>query len=192
MKWFLHLIQFACLTGLTGAAWVAHRPVSFDGIGGVLPGASEGAPLVDVRDALMQSAIKRSAPLEISEADLNRYLAATLKARAGEDALQRWVRFDRMVVDLEPGVAHVHFQWHTGWITSTATVDLAVKREDKVHRVEVLGGRYGHLHVNRGLLRPLAPFLQQLTESCQPEILALFQMTRIQIAKDKLALDSRY
>jgi hypothetical protein len=42
------------------------------------------------------------------------------------------------------------------------------------------------------MMRPLYPVLRAVAEALDPEIRALFQMTKITIAKDKLVLDPRF
>jgi hypothetical protein len=71
-------------------------------------------------------------------------------------------------------------------------VDLAISHDDKTHHVELLRGAYGHLQMPRGMMRPLDPALRSVAEVLDPEIRALFQMTKITIAKDKLVLDPRF
>jgi hypothetical protein len=53
-------------------------------------------------------------------------------------------------------------------------------------------GAYGHLHMPRGMMRPLYPSLKALAEALDPEIRALFLMNQITIARDKLVLDPRF
>ncbi|MDZ4289061.1 MAG: hypothetical protein U0984_13925, partial [Prosthecobacter sp.] len=104
----------------------------------------------------------------------------------------RWVKFQRLAVDLEPELAHVTLVWDVQGHPSTVTVDLRILRNEKSFRVEVLGGSYGHLQVPRGMLRPLAPMLETLSRALEPDIQALFQMNQVRVAKDKLVLDPRF
>lgn len=187
MKFLFHLLLLIGLSALTGAAWVAHRPTAIAPVEPAKPGARQR----ELVDDLKQAAIKRSAVFEVSEAELNRHLAKTLKGNlplpAGE-----WATFERLALELEPEIAHATLVWKVRNHLSTATVDFRIARQEKSFRVEVVGGRYGHLEVPHGLLRPLAPALEKLATTLQEEIQALFQMNQIQLAQDKLVLDPRF
>lgn len=175
------------LSALAGAAWVAHRPVSVP----ALPVTKAGAKPRDLVDDLKQAAIKGSGMVEISEVELNRHLQKVLAARV-QPPLTRWVRFAALHVDLEPEVARLNLVWEVSGHRSTATLDLKVERQEKVFRVEVVGGAYGHLTVPRGFLRPLAPVLRRLSDVLNDEIQALFQMNEVSVAQNKLVLDPRF
>ena len=185
-----HLFKILRLAGislLAGAAWVAQRPVE-------MPKAAAPAKNGkndDLLDILRQTAIKRAAVIEISEADLNRYLSTTLSGKV-KGAAGGWIAFEGARIDLEAEHAWLILIWRIHGQTRTASVDLAVEREDDHFHVEVLRGAYGHLRLPRGMMRPLYPSLKVVTDALDPEIRALFQMTRITIAKDKLVLDPRF
>lgn len=166
---------------------MAHRPAD-------LPKAAPAgntAKAEDLLDTLHQTAIKRSAVIEISETDINRHLASTLAGKI-PGMLGGWVAFDGARIDLEPNSARLFLIWKVKGYTRTASVDLALSRDDKEFHVELLRGAYGHLQMPRGMMRPLYPSLHALAEALDPEIRALFQMTKITIAKDKLVLDPRF
>lgn len=190
MKFLFHLLLLVAFSALAGAAWVAHRPASLAHIAGLEPAAKPGKGR-DVFDELRQASIKRSAILEVSEADLNRHLAACLASKP-QPPLGQWVKFERIVVDLEPEIAHAILIWRVDGHRSTATIDLRVARRGKAFEVEVVGGRYGHLEVPRGLLRPLTPVLESLSRALEEDIQALFQMNQVKVVKDKLVLDPRF
>ncbi|MDB6003596.1 MAG: hypothetical protein JWR15_583, partial [Prosthecobacter sp.] len=76
--------------------------------------------------------------------------------------------------------------------TRTASVDLAINRDENNFHVDLLRGAYGHLQMPRGLMRPLYPSLRAVADALDPEIRTLFQMTKITITKDKLLLDPRF
>ncbi len=171
---------------LAGAAWVAHRPAETPKIL-----ASQSAKTEDLVDTLRQAAIKRAAVIEISEADINRYLATTLNGKI-DGMLGGWVTFDGARLDLEPDRARLYVMWKIHGHTRTASVDLAVRRDGNHFQVDLLSGAYGHLQMPRGMMRPIYPSLRALAEALDPEIRALFQMTQITLDKDKLVLDSRF
>lgn len=189
VKFLFHLLLLTTLSALAGAAWVAHRPADLAGVNGLQAG--DPARPRDVVDELKQVGIKRSAIVEVSEADLNRHLARVLAAKLPAQ-LEPWAAFERLVLDLEPDVARLTLVWNLRGHRSTATVDLRVVRQAQAFRTEITGGGYGRLRVPRGLLRPLAPALTGLAAALQEEIDALFQMNQMRVLKDKLVLDPRF
>lgn len=142
-------------------------------------------------ETLRQATIKRTAVLEISAAEINRHLAAAVTGKV-PGMLGRWIAFEGARIDLEPGIAHLFLVWKIHGYTRTASVDLTISRDENNFHVDLLRGAYGHLQMPRGLMRPLYPSLRVVAETLDPEIRALFQMTQITIAKDKLVLDPRF
>lgn len=187
VRFLFHFLLMIMLSALAGAAWVAHRPAPIK----LSEAAKAGAKPRDLVDELKQAAIKGSGTVEIHEGELNRHLSRVLTGRVAP-ALGQSVKFDRLNVDFEPEVAHVTLLWSVLGHASTATVDLKVDRLEKVFRVEVVGGAYGHLAVPRGFLRPLAPALRGLSDALHEEIQALFQMNEVTFAQNKLVLDPRF
>ena len=184
-----HLLQILRLLGvslLAGATWVALRPAD-------LPKAAVPGPakVEDLLDLMHQTTIKRAAVIEISENEINRHLATTLAGKI-PGILGGWVTFEGARIDLEPNTARLFLIWKVKGHTRTASIDLAISRDEKDFHVEVLRGAYGHLQMPRGMMRPIYPSLRALTEALDPEIRALFQMNQITIAKDKLVLDPRF
>lgn len=184
-----HLFQLLRLLGvsmLAGATWVAHRPADLPKL--AAPSAAKAEDLLDI---VHQTAIKRAAVIEISEADINRHLATTLGGKI-PGMLGGWVAFEGARVDLEPNSARLFLIWNVKGHIRTASIDLAISRDEKDFHVELLRGAYGHLQMPRGMMRPLYPSLGAVADALDPEIRALFQMTQITIAKDKLVLDPRF
>lgn len=171
---------------LAGAAWVAHRPVDLPDIR-----VSNSAKTDDLMDMMRQSVIKRAAVMEISEAEINRHLATTL---AGKVAAMYGglVTFEGARIDLEQDQARLILIWKLRGYTRTASVDLAINRDENNFHVDLLRGAYGHLQMPRGMMRPLYPSLSAVADALDPEIRTLFQMTKITITKDKLLLDPRF
>jgi hypothetical protein len=182
----LQTLRLLVISALAGAAWVAHRPAA-------LPQAptTNNAKGDDMLDMLRQSAIKRASVMEVSEAEINRHLATTVSSKVA-NMFGGWVTFDGARVDLEPDSARVFLVWKLQGHTRTASVDLAISRDADNYHVELLRGAYGHLEMPRGMMRPLYPSLRAVADALDPEIRALFQMTKITIAKDKLVLDPRF
>ncbi len=187
VKFLIHLLLLTTLSALAGAAWVAHRPVT-PPEGVAIKGSGKNR---DPVDELKQAAIKGAGVIVINETEVNRHLGKVLIARR-QGPLARWVQFESLHLALEPDVAHATLVWNVSGHYSTATVDLRVARLEKNFRIEIVGGAYGHLKVPRGLLRPLAPVLQSLSEALQEEIHALFQMNQVRVAEHKLVLDPRF
>lgn len=183
----LKTLRLLLLSALGGTAWVAHRP---EALPAAAPPVQKGKD-PDLLDDLRQASIKRTSIIEIREPELNRYLSATLPGRLGSK-LEAWMHLTDARVDLEPGKAHVIIVWEILGHSRTASVDLVIQRVGEHFHVEMLGGALGHLHLPRGLMRPLEPALRVVAEALDPEIRALFQMTQITVAKDKLVLDSRF
>lgn len=181
------ILRLLILSGLGGAAWVAHRPAPLPPI----PAAAGQVKADDLLDSLLQSTIKRAAVMTITEDEVNRHLAATLTRRI-KSPFGDWAAFDGARFDLEPGVARLFLIWNIKGHVRTVSVDLAVSRDEQNFHVELLRGAYGHLEMPRGMMRPLYPVLRAVAEALDPEIRALFQMTKITIDKDKLVLDPRF
>lgn len=187
MKLLTHLLLLISLSGLTGAAWVGHRMPDLSAVAG----ADGSEPIADIADALEQAEIKRSAPIEITEADLNRYLAATVAgSQKGRTAAS--FSFEKMLIDLEPGVARITLCWLARGHRTSTSLDLAVSAVGANHRIEIVKGAYGRLPVARGFLLPVLPAYRELATACDAEVKKLLSMTKIQIAKDKLVLDPRF
>ncbi|MBV6497949.1 MAG: hypothetical protein CJBNEKGG_00163 [Prosthecobacter sp.] len=187
VRFLSHLILMTALSALSGAAWVAHRPAPIPS----LPEARPEGRQRDLVDDLKQASIKGAGILEVSQAEINRHLARVLTARTDESLGSR-VKLEAVRVELLEDLAKVTVVWNVLGHRSTVTLDLAVNRLEKVFRIEVVGGAYGHLPVPRGMLRPLAPVLRGLGEALRPEIQALFQMNQVTIAPGKLLLDPRF
>lgn len=188
MKRILFLsLRLIVLSALGGATWVAHRPEILPAVAAPLGKGKED----ELLNELQQAAIKRAAVMEIPEADINRYLSTTLAQRIGSKLGEKFALVGTRV-DLELGVAHVVLIWNLYGFERTASVDLAIERRGDAFHVELLGGAFGHLKLPRGMMRPLFPALDTVSDALDPEIRALFQMTQITFAKDKLVLDSRF
>ena len=187
VRFLSHLILMTALSALSGAAWVAHRPAPIP----PLPETRHEGRQRDLVDDMKQASIKGAGMLEVSQAEINRHLARVLAAKLHESLGGR-VKMEAVRVELEDELAHVIVVWNVLGHRSTVSLDLAVKRLEKIFRIEVVGGAYGDLPVPRGMLRPLAPVLRGLGEALRPEIQALFQMNQVNIARGKLLLDPRF
>jgi hypothetical protein len=197
VKLLRKIVLLIALSALTGAVWVVHRSPDVGALQAELKtGPADNVP--DLLDLLTQTAMKRTgvgrggAAIEVSETDLNRYLARRLTTSL-PDQLASLATFDGVLVDLQPDQARVHLLWTLGKShLSGASVDLAIKRQGEVFKVEVVRGSYGHLTLPRGMMRPLAPALDRVAAALKPEIDALFQMNQVKLLQDKLVLDPRF
>lgn len=186
MKFLRHTLLLLVFSALSGAVWVAHRPAEWPPLQRPDP---ERKPPLDVLDQLGQSAIKRSAPFEITEARLNAHLRDTLHLSAGPN----WIQPQSPQIDLREDGATLRLRWLLGGRhPCDVTVNLTLHREATHYRVEILDGAYGRLRVPRGLLHPLRSTLDRLAQALEPEINALFQMNHVRLAEDKLQLDPRF
>lgn len=142
-------------------------------------------------DSLHQATIKRAAVMVITEEELNRHLAMAMTSRV-KNPWGDWAVFDGARIELEEGMARLFLVWRIKGHVRTVSVDLSISRDADNYHVDILRGAYGHLDMPRGMMRPLYPILRSVADSLDPEIRALFQMTQITIAKDKLVLDPRF
>lgn len=188
MKLLVHLFLLISLSGLTGAAIVGHQSPDLES---VKVSDAAAAVVTDIADLLGQAIIKRSAPVEITEADLNRYLAATLKGKQVGHTTGI-ATFEKTLVDFEPGQARITLCWLVGGHRTASSLDLHIAVQSGQHQAEIVGGAYGRMPVARGFLMPVMPAYQALAAACTPEIKSILNMTKIRISKDKLVLDPRF
>lgn len=142
-------------------------------------------------DRMEQAAWRRNAPLELSEVDVNRYLAMTVHGTQGGISKMA-TPFDRVALDFEPGHARVCLAWGSGKERkATASLDFTVERQAGDFVIEVQRGWLGRLPVPRGFLCTMSPALDSLCASLNNEIRTVFQMNRIRFEKDKVILDPR-
>jgi hypothetical protein len=189
VKLLHHLLVLVLLSGFMAAAILSHLPAA----PAASPGLADVTAARDLLDVLSQAAIKRSSTLEITEGELNRYLADAVRGTQG-GRTGRLYAFDRASVDIEAGSARVTLHWRGKSHPATTSLELTVLRspDKKAFRVEIQRGAYGRLAVARGFLLPLMPAYESLASACDPEVKALFQMTKIELAKDKVVLDSKF
>ena len=178
------------LSALLAATLLAYRAPDLAAINTNAKGP-EKARSEDLASQLEQAVIKQSSPLEFSEGQLNHFFAA--KLRGSQKGRSAWLgKFDRVLLDLDADVCHLHLCWSIAGHPVVARVDLRLERRERKFHIEVLGGAYGKLQVPRGALTPLLPALRELAQACEPELKALFKIPKIHIVKDKLMLDPRF
>lgn len=177
------------LSALAAGAVLCHQTPDLSGATRTL-GPKE-PQLRDLPSFLEQTAIKQGATLEISEGEINDYLLR--KFHSEQTGFTRhFAKLDSILLELNEGVARVHFCWNVLGHRTVARVDLAVQRTKEDFTVEILHGAYGRLEVQRAILTPLIPAFNELARACKTEIDALFKIPHIRLAKDKLVLDPKF
>ncbi len=141
-------LRLLLVSALAGAAWVAHRPADLP-----VPSQTGAVKNDDMLDMLRQTAIKRASVMEISEGEVNRHLKTMLTGKVAS-MFGGWAAFEGARVDLEPDSARLFLVWNLKGHIRTASVDLAISRDEDHFHVELLRGAYGHLRMPRGMMRP--------------------------------------
>lgn len=145
----------------------------------------------DLASMLEQTAVKPSTTMELDEGELNDHLARRLRAeQIGASA--QMATIESILLDLEDNRCRVNFCWRVLGHRVVGSVDISVQRTKQDFTIEIIRGAYGRLEVPRAMLPPLLPALRELTKACRPEIDALFKLPHIQLAKDKVLLDSKF
>lgn len=187
-RFSLNILVTSWLAFLTASAIESHRPASLADVAGLETGG-KAAP-DDLLDLIEQSVWHRNTPLELAEGDVNRYLAAVFNGRqSGPSSIL--ARFDRVVLDFQPGICRVLFLWNSGGSRSTASLDFTVTRDRKKFVIVPVAGSYGRLPVFRGALAVLIPACRSLSTALDAEIRAILQMNQIRFEKHKVILDPR-
>ena len=188
-SFWLNSVLLVGLSGLTAAAILSHETPDLSQVK-VGADATDHASL-DLLEMLGQAVVKQAAQVEVNEADLNDYLARSLKpeprGRTGQFA-----RFDRLLLDLEDGHCTAYFCWNVLGHTDVISVQFSIQRKVNEFIIEIERGAYGNLQVSRGFLTPAIPAMREVVRACKPEIDAIFKLPHIRIAKDKLVMDAKF
>lgn len=190
LRFFINLFLVLWFGLLTAAAIQSHRSADWSKVKGLAAPTGKEAP-PDLLDRMEQAAWKRSAPMELGEAEVNRYLARVITgSQQGTTAAA--VQFDRVALDFEPDLCRILFSWKVaGRTTENATLDFTLVRNGADFVFEPRRGSYGRLPVLRGMMCALMPALDSLSAALEDEIHAVFQMNQIRFAQDKVTLDPR-
>jgi hypothetical protein len=191
LRFLYHVFLTLWLSFLIAAALQSHRTGDMSSVQGLGPSPDKNGGQ-DVLERMEQAVWRRAETLEITEVDLNRYLAnALVMKQAGRS--REFANFERVAVDLEPDLCRIWFVWKIAGHATTATIDLTLKRKNDTFITEVTGGSYGRLKIlQRGALATLVPACTSLAASLDDEIHTLFQMNQIHFLKDKVLLDPRF
>lgn len=186
---WLNSVLVICLSGLTAAAILSHETPDMGPL--KLEADASEHPSLDMIEMLGQAVVKQNAQVEISEGRLNDHFARYLKP-AAQGYSGRWVRFEKLLLDLEEGHCTAHLCWRVFGHSEVISVQFGIQRKGNEFIVEVQRGAYGRLEVSRGFLTPALPAMQEVVRACKPEIDALFKLPHMRIAKDKLVLDAKF
>jgi hypothetical protein len=189
LRLLLNALITVWLGFLAAAAIEVHRPADLSKVQGIdVPGK---LPETDLLDRIEQAIWRRNAPLELSESDVNRYLASSLVGTQ-EYPSALLAKFDRVALSFQPGLCRVWLCWTADKYPVTAALDFTITRNKKNFDVEPRGGSLGRLPVFRGALATLIPGLRSLCSALDEEIHAVFQMNQIRFEKNKVVLDPQF
>lgn len=190
VRFIINLFLVFWLGLLTAAVIQSHRPADWSKVKGLeAPQGKESPP--DLLDRMEQVVWKRNAPLELNEAEVNRYLARVIVGKQ-HGPTSAAVTFDRVALDFEPGLCRIIFAWTVkGMGATSATLEFSVERQGDNFVVEPRHGSYGRLPVVRGMMCALLPALETLCSALDDEIHTVFQMNQIRFTQDKVFLDPR-
>ncbi len=199
----MKLFMLIFLVGLGAAVFFIFQPQDLTDVGGYGPAAA----LVQRKDikTTLQNSLDRGFEVNLSEEDINGYLARTLAAKQN-GLLGKNVTLDGAWVRLEEGRVEIILErrifGHPLTISTYVQISQSVSPTGTASTEGVLhggpylkdiplnrGGRFGQLVVPQGFLHLVLPAFAGLAEAYKPEIdLALGRMARIRIEKDKLIL----
>jgi hypothetical protein len=202
----LSLFVFVMISGLAVAIYFAAKPQDMSSVGGYDPAAARDGS----RDltAVLRASLRHGHPLTLTEAEINRWLHRTLKARQG-GPLAAYVTLDGVWVRLQDERAEIIIERRV--LGRPLTVSMFVKVEQlqtptgvqtMIHRhggpyhaslpKPMQGGRFGCLVVPQGFLNLVIGSYNKLASAYREEIgLAFEEMARIRIEPGRLMLESR-
>jgi hypothetical protein len=187
-SFWLKSVLLLSLSGLTAGAILCHETPD---LGFVKVGEASDRASFDLVEMLGQAVVKQSPVVEISEAEINDYLARRFKS-VPQGESYRLAKFDRILLDLEEGHCTAFLCWNVLGHADVVSVQFSIQRKGTQFNIEIDRGAYGRLQVERGLLTPMIPAMQELVRACKPEIDAIFKLPHVRFAKDKLVLDAKF
>lgn len=189
IRFLLNVLITAWLGFLAAATIEVHRPASLTDVQGL--DAADKPAATDLLDRIEQAIWRRNATLELSETDVNHYLASSLSGKQQYPS-SLLVKFDRVAVSFKPGLCRVWLCWTASGHPVTAALDFTVTRDNRNFLVEPCGGSLGRLPVFRGALASLIPGMRSLSHALEEEIHAVFKMNQIRFEDHKVVLDPRF
>lgn len=109
---------------------------------------------LDLENAAMEP---RTPPLRYTEADVNAYLANTLKSK--QTALSKWLNFERVAVDLEEASAGLTVERSLFGFSVFTAGWYAVGLQNGALTTTSRGGKLGRLPVHPALMKYATPYL---------------------------------
>jgi hypothetical protein len=202
------LLSLAVLGGLGAALYHVYLPQDLSDIGGIEPSLTTPAsPPRDLR-AVLEKSIEGDYSVQISETELNQWLARELELnQAGE--LAQWVSLKRVCVRLREGVGEVIIERDVAGYPLTTSMFLQVEQMESAAGISTQihlhggafhemvpfparGGRFGRLTVPQGFLIMVMPDFRKIADLFGTEIDLGFQrMARIKIEDKRLVLDPK-
>lgn len=202
------LLVFGVIVGLGAAIYFITLPQDLSDIGGSSPTLT--APASPPRDmkAVLTKAIEGDYSVQLSETELNHWLARELELEQGGE-LAEWVTLKRVCVRLREGVAEVIIERDVAGYPLTTSMFLQVEQTEtakglstQIHLhgggfhemvpVPTRGGRFGRLTVPQGFLIMVMPDFRKIAGLFETEIKLGFEdMSRIRIEDKRLTLDPR-
>ena len=204
----LGLFVFAVYAGVGAALYYISLPQDMSDIGGSSPSLTKPAsPPRDIQMVLEKS-IEGDYSVQISETELNQWLARELKLKQGGE-LAQWVTLKRVCVRLREGVAELIIERDIAGHALTTSMFLQVEQTEtakgistEIHlhgggfhemaAIPARGGRFGQLTIPQGFLILVMPDFKKIADLFGTEIDLGFQrMARIKIKDKRLMLDPK-
>ncbi len=202
------LLVLGVFVGVGAALYFISLPQDLSDIGGSSPPLTiPASPPRDMRVVLTKS-IEGDYSIQISETELNQWLARELRLKQGGE-LAQWVTLKRVCVRLREGVAEVIIERDIAGYPLTTSMFLQVEQTEsatgistQIHLhgngfhemvpIPTRGGRFGQLTVPQGFLLMVMPDFQKIAALFGPEIeLGFRRMARIKIENKRLTLDPK-
>lgn len=201
-------LVLALIVGLAAAVYYISLPQDLSDIGGATPSLTKLASPPRNMRAVLTKSIEGDYSVQISETELNQWLARELKPKQGGE-LAQWVTLKRVCVRLSEDIAEVIIERDIAGYPLTTSMFLQVEQTEsatgistQVHLhgggfhemapIPTRGGRFGQLTVPQGFLIMVMPDFQKIAQLFETEIdLGFQQMTRIKIEDNRLTLDPK-
>lgn len=193
----------ATISGMLACLVFMVSPQDFSGVGGL--NSSEGGRDVS---AVLRESQSRQIPVTLTEAEINQWLARTLRGRQG-GRFEDNASFKRVVVRIEQGLIEVVMEREIYGRTMTVSMFFTVQQIQDGDRLQTRlnihggrfapwlpnpprGGRFGQLAMPQGFLRIVLPSYEALGDVLSEELNNGFKrMTFIRIGDKRIELDPR-